>query len=472
MSSIDHGKLPSNYGNNALKFSDEDIEELPAFLENIETICQKVGATSPADKKWVALHYCVAKTKEQWKALATAEDPHSWEAFVAEVKANYPELKELERGSLKAMRKFAEKTSKRPIKVDELVTLQGYNREFRAMMKKLLEGTPKIVNREAVAFYLKGLHPDLVMQVKLYLRMQPRATLGSSLRAQRLWEAANQGKVYVPPPVDEDDPYDWTDLVDVATKVCEEENSSVFGSEIVTLVDTRRKASTVLLQGGIAEDSVPAPLKTLADKVSKLEADSTSAVKDAAKQRDAFAKEMRDHISSSIASSMDKFTADNKREIQQIKAVLEGARSDSSIQQSSTKRAGPSFVDSRTRGVYMKCFYCFENGHFILDCPEHKEDVIKGIVRHENSQTKFFDGKNIPREPKDKSPMMKAHEYYARRTVGQNYDAVMDQFFGKEESEDGDSEDTGNDGELAQILAAINTMVTRSKGSSGAKKDF
>ncbi|KAJ7122607.1 hypothetical protein C8R46DRAFT_874905, partial [Mycena filopes] len=131
--------MPPNYGRNALRFAaEEEVEELPSFLENIESVYKRVGGSTDAHKKTLALRYCSQKTKEQWQALTTMDDAFTWEEFVQELKSNYPELKESEKGSLKGLAKFVEKIAAKAIKIGDLVALQSYNMEFRSRVKKLL----------------------------------------------------------------------------------------------------------------------------------------------------------------------------------------------------------------------------------------------------------------------------------------------------------------------------------------------
>ncbi len=486
-STIDHSKLPFGFGKNSLKFNDsEEIEELPAFFENVESIAARVGATSAEDIKWIALHYCESQTKEHWRALASANDPFTWEEFKTEVKASYPELKEIERGSLKTLQKLVAKTAAKKLRNNDTAGLQQYHRNFRATVQKLLKGsTPRVVNRELVSLYLLGL-PELFRQeVKSIMRTTSRESLGSYKRASAAWAAANPGVAYVAPERDETDLFDWTDLLDAATRITEEESLNIFRLDSYTVADAK-KGSVVLLQ----EDSSAGgsgDVKALAAKLEKLEAETQKQQRKMVEDKLAYEKEISNQLASTFATHLDKFTSDQHRELQQIKAAVEGSRADNPVRQSSgASYSAPNFVRNRTPGN-MPCYYCYEPGHFILECAHLKEDVNKGKVRMDGSnRARLYDGKTIPREPMNKSPKEKAHEYFDRRVVvTQNYDEIMDQFFGEEGEEGGPtnwerrptSPPAPNEDALGQVLAAIQGLgtrsyETRSKGPSASNSGF
>jgi hypothetical protein len=473
--SLDFSKLPPNYGRNALSFNaEDDVGELPAFLENIEAICKKVGALKAEDEKWVALHYCTSKTKEQWKSLVTFADGYSWDDFKEELRLSYPELKEAEKGSLKVIRTLSERTARRPIKINDMVGLQAFHMDFRSIMRKLLEPTPRILNREAVAFYLKGLSTELKSQVKGVIRVTARESLTSYKKAKEAWDLAHKatGAIYVAPSIDEDDKYAWSDLLDIAVTIVLEESSGMFEQETTPPSEGKKNATMVLLQDtkGDHDVGITPAVKILAEKFSKLEADTRELHRKEAKEKEDFHKEVSDQLANAFATHMDKFTADQHKELQQIRMAVEGKRSDYSVQPSNHRSAGPSFIKNRTTSS-MDCYYCYEPGHFILECPNLKADVEKGVVRMENNRAKFYDGKNVPREPPNKSPRDKAHEYYSRRTVSQSYDQIMGQFFDGEEVGEETIREPPRDSTLNQVLAAIERL-TRSKALAESAADF
>jgi hypothetical protein len=73
------------------------------------------------------------------------------------------------------------------------------------------------------------------------------------------------------------------------------------------------------------------------------------------------------------------------------------------------------------------------------DCRKRHDDIDKGIVKVVDGKTLFFDGKTIPREPRHISALDKARDYHERRHVSQNYDELMDHYFGEEPSAEYDS---------------------------------
>jgi hypothetical protein len=226
-----------------------------------------------------------------------------------------------------------------------------------------------------------------------------------------LWEAvpANKGLPFVPEARDDNDKYVWTDMVATATRIVDEESSSFF--ETVSSSAKSDKKRTVLIQGveAPAETSV---LKQLAEKMNSIES----------------------NMEKTMAQHMDKFTAAQHKEMVELKVTmdaLKSARPSSTSTQASS--SGPRNFTPRN------CFYCFEDGHFMSDCRKRHDDIDKGIVKVVDGKTLFFDGKTIPREPRHISAMDKARDYHERRHVSQNYDELMDHYFGEEPSAEYDS---------------------------------
>lgn len=484
MSTIDHSKLPFGFGKNSLKFNDsEDVEELPAFFENIESVAARVGASSAKDLKWIALHYCEAQTKENWKALAAVNDPFTWEEFKAEVRASYPELKEIEKGSLKELKKLVEKTAHKKLQISDTAGLQQYHRKFRTMVQKLLRGTPRIINREIVKFYLTGLTPLIRQEVRSVIRTTPKDSLGSYKRAEAAWKSSNPGVAYVAPERDETDMYEWTDLLDVATRISEEESLNMFGLDSYPTADSKKGTGTVLMQGDTTADSL-SDVKALASKLEKLEAENVKTQKKMAEEKAAFEKEVGKQLANSFATHMDKFTSDQHRELQQIKEAVEASRAvNSAGPASGASQTMPAFVRRSGGTANMMCYYCYENGHFILECVHLKEDISKGRVRMDsNNRARLYDGKTIPREPPQKSPRDKARAYFENRAlVSQNYDETFDQYFGTadEEPESStmwDRRNPGSEEAFDQVLTALQGLgkayETRSRGPAGTTEGF
>jgi hypothetical protein len=71
----------------------------------------------------------------------------------------------------------------------------------------------------------------------------------------------------------------------------------------------------------------------------------------------------------------------------------------------------------------------------------------------------FFDGKIVPHEPAHKSPQEKAHDHYNCRAISQNYDEIMDTYFGMEEDTNSGSASTQlNQDDVQSMMATINCL--------------
>ncbi|KAJ7165766.1 hypothetical protein C8R46DRAFT_1035124 [Mycena filopes] len=215
----------------------------------------------------------------------------------------------------------------------------------------------------------------------------------------------------------------------------------------------------------------------MSEKLAKLETETREKQRKEAEEKEAFHKEVRNQLANAFATHMDKFTAEQHKEWQGMKAALEGNRSDHSIQPRDHRPAPPSFT--RSRASTMECFYCYEPGHFISACSKVEEDVKNGIIRRNGGRIQFYDGMNVPKEPPNRSPRDKAHEYFNRRTVSQNYEEIMDQYFGGDDSSKPDSRPSSPEGDgesIRLILTNVERLArayeTRSKGSKGNQGGF
>ncbi|KAJ7167937.1 hypothetical protein C8R46DRAFT_1218863 [Mycena filopes] len=272
-------------------------------------------------------------------------------------------------------------------------------------------------------------------------------------------------------------------MLDAALVVCEEEQSSAFDVDHVVPTEGKKNTTSVIMQGeNSPRDSEPSAIKALMVKLDKLEADTQAAIRKDSQDKEDYRKAIQTELANVFSTHMDKFTANQHKEMQQLRIAVEGPRSDPGIQPSYNRAPGqpmPSFTRNRSTNNTMECYYCYEAGHFINACPNLAEDVQKGIVRHEGGRIKFFDSKNCPREPPGKSPRSKALEYYERRTVSGNYDEIWETFFGNEEEETSVSHGSSmakEDDKMNQVLIAIerlsHTHETRSKSNAAADEVF
>lgn len=481
MSTFDKTKLPSIYGKNALQFNGKP-EELPWYLAAVEEVILKTGATGDDERmKWIAMHYCEPSVKKQWEALEAADAPHTWEEFKAEIEEVYPEFKEQAKGSVPGLEKIVQQKSKKPIKLSDYKALQAWIRQYRGLAKQLMEPTKRLTNREAANGFLRGLSEELVTLIKAHMLLVPREAQPSYIKAKRDWEAANANQPYIPPTVDKEDRYVWSDLVDVAARICENESFTFYGVDAAS----DGKKATVLLQEGEADT---AGLKQLSGRVDKIEAAIGAQGKAQQEFREVFPKQMTDGLEEMLSGHMDKFTANYHKEMQQVKTMLEGGphRGPSKQSREHNHNHGnsygsnslPAFVRDRgNRPNRDNCFYCYQPGHFIDECENRKSDIDNGIVKAIGTRTVLYDGKNIPREPPHKSPRDKAHEYYSHRVVAQDYDAIMDQYFCGENSMKYQPQIAQREGADTNMLGLVKEfesfLVTRSHGpSEGQPQDF
>ena len=409
------------------------------YVEGVESLITKLGNISEKDKKWLAFHYCSTKVQGQWAQLTTySDDTATFEEFKAELIKAYPECEAMTRGSVAALERYVE--SMPIMKASNKAHLKEYIREFRAHMGRLNKDRQKVTDREAIGYFLTPLDSTFKQSIHAHLSFQPETELSAYKRAKAEFEAqtANQGKAFKPPELDPDDKYEWKDVVAVADKLCSGSMSDVFLGKKSSSDDKPEKSSKKAVSAFLYSGDVPAEptgpsVQSINERMDKFEA---SAQRRENTMRDKLFTEVKSCVEQAIVPHLDKYTADQHREFEAMKQVFEknsGGPSQFNSGTSSGQGYVPDFVKNSkvTRG--MDCFYCWKAGHYIADCEDRKNDLTKGIVLVINGKTVFFDGKLVPKEPKHKSPMEKAREYHERRVVSQNYDEVMETYFGSED---------------------------------------
>jgi hypothetical protein len=206
-----------------------------------------------------------------------------------------------------------------------------------------------------------------------------------------------------------DDKYYWTDVLETANELVEEEAVSFYNTEpkIETTLKKPQGKTAVLLQSG-SEAALNA--------------------------------EFKEQLEATIAAAMDKVEVKNHAQFQEFKSLLNGLQAGKTPTQETTPKSwdNPSRpTSSIMRPVTSRdCFYCGVVGHFIGDCQKHHKDIDGGLIKVIDGRTTFFDGRPIPREPKNKTQQQKAQEYRARQSVNTNllaYD-LTEQFSLEEEN--------------------------------------
>ncbi|KAF8806711.1 hypothetical protein BYT27DRAFT_7102176, partial [Phlegmacium glaucopus] len=132
----------------APKFSSKKPQELRRFLRQMEDLWKEAGIVDDEDKKTSIGKYADQESEEEWTALETHEQGHSWEEFKKELVENYPESAAAERGTPARIRQLCAET--RNIRLGDLQALYAFRRAFMSEAKKLLKAPAAMANRELV----------------------------------------------------------------------------------------------------------------------------------------------------------------------------------------------------------------------------------------------------------------------------------------------------------------------------------
>jgi hypothetical protein len=204
------------------------------------------------------------------------------------------------------------------------------------------------------------------------------------------------------------DKYEWKTLVSAAEELVEDEVSFI-------TVTTRQSRS----------DRTDRPERPRhAQMLNEYAEDSPS-------EQARFMKHVDDKLSSlesSMAMNLDKQQAVDKAKWAEVAAMLKTMSTTAT--QGSENRPQRNFDSNRPyggrggnsggNGISRDCYYCGGLGHFMGDCAERHAHIDAGKVKVVDGKTMMFDGKSIPREPKNKTQAVKVEEYWGRRSLNAN----------------------------------------------------
>lgn len=234
--------------------------------------------------------------------------------------------------------------------------------------------------------------------------------------------AAQQGANAVPVKVDKDyvpirlaiarrgDVYDWKMMLEAAAELVEEEEALGFSAP-VRVKRMENRAEKRHMDQFIQETPVEPLTDTgrlmrfMEDKIASMEA--------------------------SLAQNMDKLHNHEKDKWTEVHQKLEKMSTQASQGSNnsngsnnrnwdSNKPFGGGRNNNSGSGNSSGCFYCGGLGHYISDCKTKHDHIDQGKCKVVDTRTCFFDGKNVPREPKNKTQAVKVEEYWTNRNAGAN----------------------------------------------------
>lgn len=396
---MDKSKLPHNYGRNALVFDGDEPEGLEKYLSTLEDIFETVQATADEEKKDIAIRYCVTGTAREWSAFATFQPGSTWEEFKEEVILNYPECRESKEGSFALLDRLVKKTKRNKIGFDDQGEFMSFTRKFRAEVEKLLHPHSRISNRDITTRFLECCEGSLVVAIRNKLRNMAPESLPSAkaLAAAKTAEAAQKATVSQRRLLDamknwtsnRDDKFYWTDVLALAAELVEEESVSFYSTgPNIELAVKKTAGKAVLIQE---------------------------------KGKD---PELNEMIEAAIAAGLDKLGAAHHKDMVDVQTKIdELSRGKAASQEPAPRRWGepekPAY-NRQSGNSSRDCFYCGKFGHFIAECQTRHSDIDNGVIKVIDGKTFFYDGRPIPREPKNKTQSQKAAEYKARQTMNSN----------------------------------------------------
>jgi uncharacterized coiled-coil protein SlyX len=305
--------------------------------------------TDEQEKMNWAISYVDSQTRADWTGFAEfAATVPSWSDFKDRLRKEYPQLITGEQGSVKALTRIC--GSYRPISLGEEERLLEFKRRFTIEANKCLKDPPIISNRELVDMFVDTLDATF------------KETLDNRLSVTGGRRTDKHGTQIPAGDLREEDPYDWTVVVETAVKL----------------------ASGKTLQR--SKDSRSSPRASTATTGRQVSTTGSGGVKREVSEFTSTITETITHELGLIAAQMkDSMVVHEK----QMKALVE-----------SFKNTGPSRNPGQSAGPpppkRLICFYCGKLGHGWNFCQARDEDVKAGRIRIEENKAYFADRTPIP----------------------------------------------------------------------------
>jgi len=384
-------KMLAPSARDAPRFSSKKPHELRRFLRLMEDLWKGAGVNDDQVKKTSIGKYADQESEEEWAALESYGDGHSWDEFKDELLENYPEAAAAERGTPARIRQLCSET--REVRLGDLHALYSFRRAFMAEAKKLSKPPAAMANRELVELFISCLSERLASAVLQYLgNKTPSVAKGTA-------NAADGGNAVPRRP---EDRYDLEEVCKAAIQVSESSQG---------MFNLLKKESSESVEGrGVYLFNQPtSDTKALVQKVEELEG------------AQALEKDRLVTVNKNIDSKFTELENMFKTFMTQNQTVAKssGCKDDCKGNGCKTHEASTSSTPAQRWGRSMdkeKCYYCGGMGHFQADCEELKTHVRQGSVKvNPEGKLRLKDGSFIPNQPAGATIKERVDRHYARR---------------------------------------------------------
>lgn len=382
-------KMPNGWDRNSPSFDGKTANSLKRFLKQCNSIISQGGLTRAADKKERVLEYVDSDVQEQWESLDTYA-AGTYEAWIKEIEALFPELEDWEKGSLDKLNRLCKQN--RGITTSDLGQLRRFSKTFMVEAAKLLADPAAISNGKLVSMFEDCLDKSFADMVKL---MRNHVSIMEKTNPALAVAAGIPGTAG-------------------ATTGVRRRSDKPPIQEVIKVADS------IALSSGVDEDSdrddfISSSLvsKTASAEVKGIKRELNSTVEnitdEVAKLKDALAiqeKRFKESLNQVENSFKHTFSQTMKDPPPHMGMTAGPSRINPSGPM--PMPSGP-LRNDKDNG----CHYCWETDHRIANCDYKSEHIDIGYLSFDSGFMRLGNGAYIPRAPMDKSRKVRVDEYYA-----------------------------------------------------------
>ncbi|PPR04022.1 hypothetical protein CVT24_010486 [Panaeolus cyanescens] len=415
------GRFPSPRDNNAPRFDKDEPTELVRFITEMEELFKEHNVTDAKDKMKKIVRYTDQRTEDQWKGFPSF-DGTSWEKFKKELINSYPDAKETEKGSMRALeaisKRWEDLTSHNSDEIHELI------RVFRGEVKKLearkAVGKGVTSERELVSLFFRALSADFAERIKVSIDNE------ASMAYHADCALAKKNRDDLP-----EEP-DFSSETHYTIKAVIRHATSLTDRSPVTSTLERRKGVKFEEKGiksikSEASDDLKmyiAQLRDIQQQNEKRIRDNEQRIKEAEQRNTAlierFMQEQRAQNQQGVpGNGYAAFRSQNTSNTHQNGAI--GNFNGNNFGNSNFNRnpRPPRTFNDQGPG---SCFYCKELGHAFAGCPTRLTHLDLGkVILDKSGMTRLPDGTTIPRFPEDKTMKDKVEDWHRNKEASANY---------------------------------------------------
>lgn len=389
MAGNDRFKMPQPWETSRPKFDGTPSGTLTRFVEQVDAIILGGAITDEQLRKEKLLSYIDDKrVRDAWKSLPEFTAPQTYARWKKSILALYPEIEEIEKGSLSALKEICEEA--KGLTRADYGKLKRFSVFFRVEADKLLVTPAVVTNLGLVNTILTVLSAGFAKQVEDTMNLpgalQTIIPVAEPVPDEEEGAAGRRG-----------DKLSYKDVLKIAMHLAE----TWTGREALFEISGGRSDERSLVGVVAPKTGSPVPYAIKREFNEQFESLSLeiAAIKDTFNVRDKqlaetlkkfdYAVEMAKSLKQEVA----KAPAANGEQSNDYRPQ---ARDQFQPREPNNYRMTP---PTHLAVTDLKCHWCGKPNHMVRDCPEKRRKLDEGVIVMENGQLRMADGSYISRYP-------------------------------------------------------------------------